>query len=216
MNAFNKRALDQQVQRRPTATTHALRIGDGKDGSTPLGEITPLLAGPEAARYHHARSLDRLGLAKISSAIGTSDSFNALRFLQTLNTHLGEVFLIDSRFHDLGVLVFRSDFQRSLIEDVVTNWDSNNLSVGGRNAFQTDGQHSFFKDAVLLSTCAFSIVLLCWVPLQFTVLLGQDTEHHRVHFKRLNDVIVELVKREGLQNKKEYLLHVRTLVGVTL
>ena len=49
-------AVDSQVIRRPTASAHQLRQGDGLPGSQPLGDISPTLANPDKARYERIQN----------------------------------------------------------------------------------------------------------------------------------------------------------------
>ncbi|KAI0308841.1 hypothetical protein OF83DRAFT_1189877, partial [Amylostereum chailletii] len=53
--------LDKQVSRRPNASVHQLRTGDGHD-SVPLGQITPILSDPSKAHYKVEKSQERLGI----------------------------------------------------------------------------------------------------------------------------------------------------------
>ncbi|KAF5333144.1 hypothetical protein D9611_002817 [Ephemerocybe angulata] len=199
--------LDAQVVRGgANATVHALRTGDLNPGSVPLPDIAPALANPSAARYFVAKSQARTGVTNTTPKNTTAGA--TIKQILGLNSELGEPFLIFSQLHDQGLFIFRTAFMNSVLEATVDDWVLDKDTVGSRHGFVTDGNHSYFKDGVLLSTSAFSETLKAWVPVLFTLVFGEDAAHHRPHFKHLNDAVMAKVQRDGLPFKKEYLLNV--------
>ncbi|KAF5337886.1 hypothetical protein D9611_014780 [Ephemerocybe angulata] len=199
--------LDAQVVRGgANATVHALRTGDLNPGSVPLPDIAPALANPSAARYFVAKSQARTGVTNTMPKNTTAGA--TIKQILGLNGELGEPFLIFSQLHDQGLFIFRTAFMNSVLEATVDDWVLDKDTVGSRHGFVTDGNHSYFKDGVLLSTSAFSETLKAWVPVLFTLVFGEDAAHHRPHFKHLNDAVMAKVQRDGLPFKKEYLLNV--------
>ncbi|KAF6750615.1 hypothetical protein DFP72DRAFT_851425 [Ephemerocybe angulata] len=181
--------LDAQVVRGgANATVHALRTGDLNPGSVPLPDIAPALANPSIARYFVAKSQARTGVT--NAAVKNTTAGTTIKQILGLNGELGEPFLIFSQLHDQGLFVFRTAFMNSVLEATVDDWVLDKDTVGSRHGFVTDGNHSYFKDGVLLSTSAFSETLKAWVPVLFTLIFGEDAAHHRPHFKHLNDAVM--------------------------
>ncbi|KAJ2911686.1 hypothetical protein MD484_g8729, partial [Candolleomyces efflorescens] len=177
-----RNAVREQVRRNPTASAHALKTGNLAEGSVPLPEISAVMSNTNKA-----------SLAVAKEFIGLKDE-------------LGEKYVIDSQLHDsLGVFVLRSPFMEKMLQASVDDWSSTEGGLDGRHGFVTDGNHSFFRDgAILVTSCVFSRVMKKWVPVQYTVLLGQDTEHYRAHFKHIFSAVMEKVKADGREWLKEY------------
>ena len=81
----------------------------------------------------------------------------------------------------------------NIIQESVEDWIAQDLSGpdAGRHGFVTDGDQSFFRQGTLLTTCAFSTTVNMWLPVLYSWIDGLDTEHHRPHFRSLNDAIIE-------------------------
>ena len=199
-----QRAVDAQVLRRHDASAHVFRTGDTGPGSQPLGEISETLANPRAARYQVAQSRSRLGITLPSSVSG---GFSILTSLAELPEEFKKPFLIESSVHGPTYLMFQTPFMRSLVEDSVESWVLDDSD--GHHGFVTDGDHSFFRSGVLLVTCTFNTIMQSWIPTLYTWVLRQDIEHHRPHFRRISDTVIETVQQRQVQFKPEYLLHVR-------
>lgn len=210
------RAVDEQVLRNPNATPLVYRTGDPGHGSVPLADINPHLADANAAAYAIRQSKTRLGITPAPST--KEGSASLFKQLYTLNDDLGEEFLIYSRVHSQGVLVLQTRFMRSILEKTLDEWSSpeSDKLVLGRRGFVTDGNHSFFREGVLLTTCAFSRELKKFVPVLFSHIQGEDEEHHRPHFEYLFKPIMERVKKEGIPFESHFLLNVSHLLGSSL
>lgn len=182
-------ALDEQVLRRPEASAHELRTGSVVPGSVPLGEISPILSKPSTARYHVRKSQARVGIQ--SSGLGKSTS-TSLQLLSSLNDKL-EGFVVDSKMHGPTYLMVQSPDMKEWLKEAVEDWlrADEDGPTAGRHGFVTDGDHSFFRDGTLLTTVAFNSVLKQWVPVLYTWVSSLDKAHHRIHFNRLNDDVIE-------------------------
>lgn len=183
-------AVDKQVIRRPEASVHQLRTGDAAPGSIPLAEINPGLADPRTARYEVNKSQAHLGLQASGTAKG---GLAVLHDLGGLNNKLGVRFIIESSFSSPTYFALRTPFMISVIRESVGDWVTQDLSGpdAGRHGFVTDGDQSFCRQGTLLATCAFSTTLCQWVPVLYTWMDALDAEHHRPHFRLLNQAIID-------------------------
>ncbi len=203
-------AVDEQVKRRPDASAHQLRTGSGLPGSVPLVDINPSLSNPRAARYVVNKSMSRLGLQPSATAKG---GLALLHDLGALPGKLGGRFIVESSFSGPTYFSIQTPFMETIIEESVEDWIAQDMSGpdAGRHGFVTDGDQSFFRQGTLLTTCAFSTTLNKWVPVLYTWIDGLDTEHHRPHFRRLNQSIVQCA---GVDFHEKLLTAVRVEVSV--
>ncbi|KAJ3528046.1 hypothetical protein NMY22_g9558 [Coprinellus aureogranulatus] len=201
-----KTVFDQQVQRNPDGTALEHRTGS-LPGSRPAAEISDHLADPAVMRYELAQSQARQGIAAVVSQKG---ELSLLKRIRALNEQLGEMWLVDSGIYPEGFFVFQSDFMKRVLESTVQKWatDLEESPAAGRLGLVTDGNNSSFKDGVLVTTCAFYNRLKAWVPVLFTLILGENEAHYRTHFRNLFKVIIEKVKRDHLRFKAEFFLNV--------
>ncbi|KAI0085310.1 hypothetical protein BDY19DRAFT_996853 [Irpex rosettiformis] len=177
--------LDAQVSLRPDASTHQLRTGTITRGSVPLADITPVLANPRRARTEVAKSRDRLGLQPESHKGGVG-------FLKSIGTLFDETirepFLLSSGMVCPAYVTVQTAFMREVLADAVRDW-LQAAAIGpdaGRHGCVTDGDHSFFTQGNLITTCMFSSTMNQWVPVLYTWMLHMDTDHYFVHFQQLN------------------------------
>ncbi|KAF6751582.1 hypothetical protein DFP72DRAFT_850700 [Ephemerocybe angulata] len=207
LSATEAAQLNAQVMRGGVNTTvHALRTGDLNPGSVPLPDIAPMVASPSIARYFVAKSQACTGMTNTAQKASTGGA--TIKQMIGLNKELGETFLIFSQLHGQGMFMFRTEFMNTVLEATVDEWVAVDMDIRSRHGFVTDGNHSFFKDGVLLSTCAFSQTLKACVPVLFTLIFGEDTAHHHPHFQHLFDGVMVKIHRDRLEFKKEYLLNV--------
>lgn len=199
-------SLDDQVFRRHDATAHQLRTGDNGPGSIPLHQISPSLTDPSAAHYQVAKSRERLGVNLSASRGG----LGILHALGNLNKEFEVPFIVESQLHGPTYICLQTPFMRRIIKEVVESWiqDGRDGPAAARHGFVTDGDHSFFQHGVLLISCAFSASLSAWVPVLYTWIDGQDTDHHRPHFRRIFKSVIEYA---GAAFESKLLLHVRNL-----
>ena len=153
--------------------------------------------------YQIAQSRASLGITLPSSVKG---SFSLLTSLAELPEEFKQPFIIESSVHGPTFLMFQTPFMRSLVNDSVESWVLDNSD--GHHGFVTDGDHSFFRSGVLLVTCTFNAVMQSWLPTLYTWILRQDIKHHRHHFRRISDMVIETVQQRQMEFKPEYLLHV--------
>ncbi|KAF8169648.1 hypothetical protein BJ912DRAFT_861971, partial [Pholiota molesta] len=199
-------AFDAQVARNPTASAHALRTGNTVPGSVPLPDISATLANPQAARYRLSQSQVRLG---ISNPTSTKGGISVFKMMYQLSSELGDPFIIDSSLHGPSFIMFQTPFMKSVLVDSINSWnnDSNGASTG-RHGFVTDGDHSFFREGVLNMTCVFNSVMGAWIPVLYTWILRQDIAHHRPHFRRISQTVIEHIQLHDMPFEGKYLLHV--------
>ncbi|KAF8516236.1 hypothetical protein JB92DRAFT_3311114 [Gautieria morchelliformis] len=195
-------AVDVQIAHRSDATALELRTGNGTLGSTPLGDISPVLTDARRARYQRGQSQNRLGLA--------SPSKGGLSFLQSfvkLKEKFDTEFLVNSGIHSPTFIVLQTPFMAEhFLTDAIADWlDSPASEEHARHGFVVDGDHSFFKSGVLLATCAWSHVLNKWAPVLYTWIDRQDIAHHRPHFKHL---FGQIVQAAGSKFQAKLLLHI--------
>lgn len=202
LSSQQQKAVDAQVLHCHNSIAHVYRTGDTGPGSQPLGEISETLANPHAARYQVAQSWSRLEIILSSSVKG---GFSILISLAGLPEEFKKPFLVGSSVHGPTYLMFQTPFMRSLIEESVESWVSDD---GGHHGLVTDGDHYFFRSGVLLVTCTFNAVMQSWAPTLYTWILHQDIEHHWPHFRHISDIVVETVQQCQIQFQPEYLLHV--------
>ncbi|KAF8532255.1 hypothetical protein JB92DRAFT_2824550 [Gautieria morchelliformis] len=175
-------AVDVQIAHRSDATALKFRTGNGTLGSTPLGDISPVLTDARRAHYQCGQSQNRLGLA--------SPSKGDLSFLQCfakLKEKFDTEFLVNSGIHSPTFIL-----------------DTPASEEHARHGFVVDGDHSFFKSGVLLAACSWSRVLNKWAPVLYTWIDRQDIAHHRPHFKHL---FGQIVQASGSKFQAKLLLH---------
>ncbi|KAK7675993.1 hypothetical protein QCA50_021050 [Cerrena zonata] len=102
-----------------------------------------------------------------------------------------EPFMVQSSMANLGYSTLQTRWMRDVVTESVLDWTENSSSGPGRHGFVTDGDHSYFREGTLLTTCAFNSVLMAWAPVLYTWVVHLETEHHRPHFRYLNRKIVE-------------------------
>lgn len=211
LSKFQEEEVDKQVSRHHEASAHQLRTGDTGPGSVPLADISPTLANPRSARYQMAQSQARLGIAPASPVKG---GLAVLHSFGALQKKLKTPFMIDSSIHGPIYVMVQTPFMDKLIKDAVEDWieETHTGSEDARHGFVTDGDHSFFRDGVLLATCVFSKVLNCWAPVLYTWIDGLDIAHHRPHFQTTFRAVA---KYSGSQFERKFLLHVCTLIFFT-
>ncbi|TFK81763.1 hypothetical protein K466DRAFT_501589, partial [Polyporus arcularius HHB13444] len=153
------------------------------------GTAVEVLSNPRAARYAVGKSLNRLGIQAAPSSKG---GLTLLHDLGALNAKLGTRFVVESSFSGPTYFVMQTPFMEKVIEESVADWITQDTSGpdAGRHGFVTDGDQSFFRQGTLLATCAFSTTVNMWLPVLYSWIDGLDTEHHRPHFRRLNQAIV--------------------------
>jgi hypothetical protein len=198
--------VDGQVMRHHDASAHQLRTGDTGPGSVPLPEISATLANPRAARYQLTQSQARLSIAN-SPVKGGLAVFHSFGLLQK---QLKAPFVIDSSVHGPIYILMSTPFMDKLIKDAVNAWleDSRtgtNDDAEGRHGFVMDGDHTFFREGLLLVTCVFSLVLNAWAPVLYAWIDGQDMAHHRPHFRH---VFQSVIKHAGSRFDRKFLFHV--------
>ena len=200
-------AVDQQVIRRPDATVFQLRTGDPAPGSVPLADINPTLANPRSARHAIDTSKSRLGLTTTTVKGG---GLATLCDVTGLYEKLGMHFIVESSFSGPMYFALETPFMVEIIGESIGDWLAQDDSGpdARHHGFCTDGDHSFFCMGNLLATCAFSTVLSQWVPMAYTWILSLDTDHHRIHFHRLNQHILATTPAARFDPK--YLTAVRT------
>ncbi|KAF6749356.1 hypothetical protein DFP72DRAFT_1142473 [Ephemerocybe angulata] len=204
LSHYEKAAIDREVLRNPDASAHRLRLGGKTPGSLPLSKISPALSDPRRARYQQKESRARLGL----SAPPIRSGITFLKKINGINRELKETFLVDSSLHDLGYLTFQTPWMKNQIKESVLDWVKMGPETEGRHGFVTDGNHSYFKDGVLLVSCIFSSKLLSWVPVLFSWLSRIDTAHHIPHFNRISTTVLETVHGLDIPFDPKFLLHV--------
>ncbi|KAF6747390.1 hypothetical protein DFP72DRAFT_854370 [Ephemerocybe angulata] len=204
LSHYEKAAIDREVSRNPDASAHRLRIGGKTPGSLPLAKISPALSDPRRARYQQKESRARLGL----SAPPIRSGITFFKKINGINSELKEVFLVDSSLHNLGYLTFQTPWMKNQIKESVLDWVKMGPETEGRHGFVTDGNHSYFKDGVLLVSCIFSSKLLSWVPVLFSWLSRIDTAHHIPHFNRISTTVLETVHGLDIPFDPKFLLHV--------
>ncbi|KAI0650987.1 hypothetical protein C8Q79DRAFT_1099915, partial [Trametes meyenii] len=181
-------AIEAQVLRRPEASAHQLRTGDSAPGSVPLAEISPVLADPRRARYQVNQARESLNLRPAASGKGGG---SVLKTLSQLNKEFSAPFLVDSGFVDHAFVVMQSPFMALIAEESVRDWiNPHDPDKDGRHGVVLDGDHSFFRDGLLITACAFSTTLAAWVPIVYTWVGGQSAQDHRPHFRCLNSTII--------------------------
>ncbi|KAF6752572.1 hypothetical protein DFP72DRAFT_849711 [Ephemerocybe angulata] len=159
---------------------------------------------PRRACYQQKESRARLGL----SAPPIRSGITFLKKINGINRELKETFLVDSSLHDLGYLTFQTPWMKNQIKESVLDWVKMGPETEGRHGFVTDGNHSYFKDGVLLVSCIFSSKLLSWVPVLFSWLSRIDTAHHIPHFNRISTTVLETVHGLDIPFDPKFLLHV--------
>ncbi|KAH6906610.1 hypothetical protein BKA70DRAFT_1401368 [Coprinopsis sp. MPI-PUGE-AT-0042] len=199
--------LDEQVKRNPAASAHQLRVGTTVPGSRPLAEVHPILANPRAARYQLSKSHARLGISNPVAVRGVVGSFEALLELQET---LKRPFLIDSGFHGKAAYVsLQTPWMAKQLQASVADWATQQGgAIANRHGYVTDGDHTYFRQGVLLATCTFSIQMACWIPVLYTWIFRQTTENHQPHFRNLFQQIIRALKDEGRELAPQDLLNV--------
>ncbi|KAF9555016.1 hypothetical protein CPC08DRAFT_766248 [Agrocybe pediades] len=207
VTAQERKQVDKQVGRNISASAHKLRTGDGAPGSVPLAQISPKLANPRVARYEITQSKLRQGISAVNASSG---SISFLKSISSFQEELSERFILHSRMYDPTFIMLQSAFMKEMLTGSVTAWnDERGEGVHrARHGLITDGDHSFFKEGVLLTTVVFNSVMAAWVPVLYTWILKQDTSHHRPHFKEISQTIVQFIQQNGFAFETKYLLHV--------
>ncbi|KAF9540762.1 hypothetical protein CPC08DRAFT_770741 [Agrocybe pediades] len=207
VTASEKKQVDKQVGRNINASAHQLRTGDGAPGSVPLAKISQKLANPRAARHQIAQSKVRLG---ISGTTASSGGISFLNSIASFQEELNSWFIIRSSMYDPCFIMLQLTFMKDMLIGSVTAWN-NERGEGihrARHGMITDGDHTFFRKGVLLTTTVFSSAMAAWVPILYTLIFKQDIAHHRPHFKEISQAIVEFIQKQGFAFETKYLLHV--------
>jgi len=207
LSRFELNNVDSQVGRRVDASAQELRTGDGGPGSIPLSEISATLANPRAARYQVTQSQRRLGITPSTSNTG---GLSFLRSLESLQDEIEVPFIIRSGMHKPCFIMCQTPFMKKMLHDSISTWDTEREDDqnGPRHGIVTDGDHSFFRDGVLLTSCVFNGVIEAWVPILYTWILHQDILHHRPHFNEICQETVRFIQEMGIKFDQKYLLHV--------
>lgn len=189
--------LDQQVAQRPDASAHQLRTGTVSRGSVPLGKIDASLADPRKARNAVDQSRERLGMQPESRKGG----FAFLKALHKLfEETIPKPFLVASGLAQPTFLTLQTAFMKKILSEAVDDWkdstaDGTNQGLMevqiGRLGCVTDADHSYFRQGNVVTTCAFSLKIVQWVPVLYTWALHLDSDHYQVHFRRLNHDLIE-------------------------
>lgn len=190
LTTIEEELLDAQIKRRPDATAHQLRTGDAMADSVPLAVISPALADPHRARYHVNKGRSRLDLRQSASKGGGT----ILHALAQLNKEFGVTFLVNSGFTDRAFVVMQSTFMRQNIKENIDDCLDSTRSPGpadSRHGNISDTDHSYFREGLLMTSCAFNPTMNAWAPAVYSWIDGQGTDDHRVHFRQLNSTIVE-------------------------
>ena len=206
LSLAEEEAVDNQVQRNPHASAHQLRTGTTAPGSIPLPKISQTLAKPSIARYQVAKSLARQGINSSSVKGGLSLIQSMAEFTKKLDPSTS--FIVQSSLTNPGFFSVQTPWMKDIIKESVLDW-TDNYDAGpdaGRHGFVTDGNHSYFRDGTLLTTCAFSSILMAWVPILYTWVAHLDIQHHRPHFNFMNRNIIEAA---GDNFQSKFLLNVR-------
>ncbi|KAF6748308.1 hypothetical protein DFP72DRAFT_820488, partial [Ephemerocybe angulata] len=193
-------ALDLQVLKNPSATAHQLRTGTLN--STPLHAISPSLVKPSAARYQIEKSRALQGIITASTSKG---GFSFIDSLTDLKDKHGNPFMISATLVGEKVLMFQTPFMRDALVESINEWTSDDSHSEGRHGLVTDGNHSFFREGVLLVTCVFLTKTATWTPVLLTWIGGQNTEHHQPHFRHIFRFILE---KAGKNFEKKFLANV--------
>lgn len=192
-----------QVARSQSASAYQLRIGDGLPGSVPLSDIAPSLAGARSARYHVSQAKANLGISPSKS------SSTALHIWKDLEKKLDGPFIIDSRLHgSIVYLVIQSPWMKQMLQASIDMWSEDYevvQSAATRHSSITNGDHSFFRNGTLLTTCVFSPKIVSWVPVLYTYMDALDTGHHRPHFRHL---FKEIQEHAGSTFEPKMLMHI--------
>lgn len=148
----------------------------------------------------------------MSTATGKG-GFATIKSLTQLTKKLDplEPFMVQSSMANLGYFTLQTRWMRDVVTESVLDWIENSSSGPevGRHGFVTDGDHSYFREGTLLTTCAFNSVLMAWAPVALHLGSSSDTEHHRPHFRYLNRNIVEAA---GDKFNSKFLLNVGILI----
>jgi len=198
-----REAVKQQVMRHHDASSYQLRTGDLGPGSVPLAKISPSLANARSARYAVEKSCESLGINPRTQKGGGS----LLRGFSELSRELSTPFLLDSSLSGPVFILLGTPFMSLLMKEAVDDWitDAKEGPSVGRHGLVTDVDHSYFRQGNLLAPCAWSHVMEAWVPVLFCWVDRLNAEHHRPHFRRLFNDIVE---HSGTKFDKKFLTHV--------
>lgn len=195
--------LDEQVAKNPTASVHELR--NGTPNSVPLHKLSAALTRPKTAAYHVGKSRRKQGIILPSKSKAQFESISTVGDILDDN---GKPFLIEeSLIKGRRYLMFQTDFQREALEEMIEEWEDEDPKAEYRHGMVTDGNHSFFRVGVLMQTSVFLSTTAMYTSVLYTWIDGEDTEHHRPHFARLAQSVVERMTRTGRFNKK-YLFQV--------
>ncbi|KAH6913743.1 hypothetical protein BKA70DRAFT_1518446 [Coprinopsis sp. MPI-PUGE-AT-0042] len=196
-------AVSKEVERNAGATVHQFRTGTAAPRSKPLHEIAPSLASPQKAQYHVKKSQEALGILNPAE----KGAFGVLETLSKLNDDFRD-FLVKSDFVSATYLMFQTQYMRDLLVQTVNDWGREDTEKSGRHGFVTDASHKFFRHGKLQVTCVWNVVVRAWVPVLLTWTRKVDEAHLKPHFEHIANQVVDVLDREGLEFKSEYLVHV--------
>ncbi|KAF7311182.1 hypothetical protein MKEN_01019700 [Mycena kentingensis (nom. inval.)] len=183
-------AIDELVRTNPNASALELRAAAGP-GQVPLGEIHPGLHSARKARAEVEKSRSRLGLGtqvRGTSAFGLLEAFQKLKASSSV-PWIVESDLVDQQFICMQTPMMREQF----LTASVRSWTTQTFEAeSGRHGIMTDGTFDFYKQGVLLTSLAFSPILLRWVVVLYTWIGRLDEGHHETHFYRLLRSMVDI------------------------
>ncbi|KAJ3519178.1 hypothetical protein NMY22_g13323 [Coprinellus aureogranulatus] len=194
------------VQRNPTTNAARLRKhGGDAPGSQPLTKVSRALHDQNRLRYQKSLAQQKLGF---TSNVVVKGGFSFLSKLFHLNSTLDEPFIVDSGFHDICFFQMQTQYMRDAIARTVDDWLKMDPKKDTKHGLITDGNHSFYKTGVLLTTGIFDLKTLVWIPVLYTWVHDVDEAHHLPHFRKLNSIIIDRLKELGKSLEYKHLLNV--------
>ncbi|KAJ7687950.1 hypothetical protein B0H17DRAFT_1135959 [Mycena rosella] len=151
--------VDAQMMRKQDASAHKLRTRDPGPRSIPLPDISSTLAASGTARYQLSQSQARLGITTAP-------------------------IIVDSSLSGPVYMTFQTPFMDEILREAVKAWiiDLADGPGASRHGFVIDGDHSVFRQGLLLetSTCLLTEMMLILIPIGMnrTKVLTQASSMH--------------------------------------
>ncbi|KAI9090013.1 hypothetical protein DFS34DRAFT_585361, partial [Phlyctochytrium arcticum] len=182
---FNQRVANNP-ERKPLQ--HLVgRTLDPNDANAPISNISDSFLNRDRVAYLRKKVLIELDLWKSGS--GGSLIHDLRQMEEEFGVQIASSSLQGANTH----ISIYTPFQQERVNDV------DPLGVDGRTilGILTDMTYSFFADGYLISSVVYCHQVSRWVPVLYTFVEGQTTEHYEAHFLVLIKMVFDRISDQG-------------------
>lgn len=177
LNHPQSEAAGKVFRSQPNATPSQLKRSAGLDengDSQSIDQINPIFSNPCKISYQRRKMLN--GPGSKSTSAGNSESW--MIDWDMLHEEFPEWIKHSNIKPGERVIVMQS----TEMESYFSKYE---VRTQDQNGYVSDAAHAFFRNGLLLVSCAFDHVCLRWVPVVFSYLGSQTKEAYAQHFRVL-------------------------------